>query len=163
MASPDARSPVTLRPALATDTPRLAAMSRDLIEAGLPWRYSAPALVRLLRDADHCGVVAVDERGTPLGFALMHFGEERAHLILLCVLADRQRQGIGRQLLEWLTASAQVAGIASLHLELRADNDSALAFYRTLGFSETLLLPGYYDGRIAARRMVRLLRQSAPA
>jgi len=160
MASPDA---VTLRPATATDTPRLATLSRDLIETGLRWRYTAPALVRLLRDPEHAGVVARDAGGGLLGFALMQFGDERAHLVLLCVQADGQRRGTGTRLLEWLTESARVAGIASLHLELRADNPGALAFYRAQGYTETAMLPGYYDGCIDARRMRRVLRQGAPA
>ena len=70
--------------------------------------------------------------------------------------------GIGRRLIDWLVESARVAGIASIHLELRADNVSAQAFYRALGFSETLVVPGYYDGRVSARRMLRMLRSPRP-
>ena len=41
--------------------------------------------------------------------------------------------GIGRRLHEWLIEPARVAGIASIRLELRADNAAALSFYRRLG------------------------------
>ena len=73
------------------------------------------------------------------------------------------RRGIGRQLLAWLIESAQVAGMASLHLELRAGNTEALAFYGALGFSPTLRMSGYYQGREHAVRMVRVLRTEQPA
>jgi ribosomal protein S18 acetylase RimI-like enzyme len=58
----------------------------------------------------------------------------------------------------WLLASAATAGIALVHVELRAQNEAAYAFYRSLGFAETLRLPGYYKGRETAIRMMRMLR-----
>ena len=92
------------------------------------------------------------------GFAVMQFGDEHAHLALLCVQPTQQRRGIGMRLHDWLVASARVAGIASIRLELRADNGAALAFYQRLGFTETQWVPGYYDGKIDARRMSLPLR-----
>lgn len=152
---------VTLRPARAAEAPVLAAMSRDFIEAGLGWRYSPARLRALMADREAVVLVACDGAGAVHGFAVMQFGDERAHLVLLCVQPGQRRRGIGRRLLEWLLETALVAGIASVHLELRADNDGALAFYRRLGFGQTLLVPGYYEGRIAARRMMRLLRPAS--
>jgi ribosomal-protein-alanine N-acetyltransferase len=146
-----------LRLARPADAPVLSAMSRDLIETGLPARYTPGRIQRLIRDPQTNTVVAQD--GTAVaGFAIMAFGDEHAHLQLMCVAPSQRRRGTGKSLIEWLVASAQVAGIASIHLELRADNADALAFYRQLGFTETVLVPGYYEGRIAARRMVRVLR-----
>lgn len=135
----------------------MALMSRDLIEAGLAWRYSPERVAGLIAESETAAVVASD--GTQLlGFAVMQFGDERAHLSLLCVQAAQQRRGIARRLIVWLLESAHVAGIASIQLELRADNEAARMFYRALGFNETILVPGYYEGRFAARRMVRILR-----
>lgn len=134
----------------------MAGLSRRLIEAGLGWRYTPPRMAALIDDPDHVALVACKSEQLH-GLAVMHFGEDQAHLVLLCVAAAQQRRGIGRRLVDWLVASAQVAGIRSVGLELRADNPAALAFYRRLGFVETRLVPGYYDGRIAARRMQRML------
>ena len=61
-------------------------------------------------------------------------------------------------MIEWLLASAQVAGVSSVHVELRASNAPAYAFYRALGFVETIRVPGYYRGRETALRMIRMLR-----
>ncbi|MBL8350633.1 MAG: GNAT family N-acetyltransferase [Burkholderiaceae bacterium] len=134
----------------------MAAMSRTLIETGLGWRYTPPRMAALIDDPDTVALVACDIERLR-GLAVMHFGEARAHLVLLCVDPARQRHGIGRRLVDWLLSSARVAGIGSVGLELRADNPAALAFYRRLGFVETRWLPGYYDGRIAARCMQRVL------
>jgi ribosomal-protein-alanine N-acetyltransferase len=149
---------ITLRLARRGDAPAMATMSRDLIDAGLGWRYSPTRIAALSRDPETVALVACD--GDALhGFAIMQFGDERAHLTLLCVRPSRQRLGLGRQLVEWLTASARVAGIASIHLELRADNATARAFYRALGFAETIVVPDYYAPGIAAQRMLRMLRR----
>ena len=51
--------------------------------------------------------------------------------------------------------------MVSIHVELRADNSGAFAFYRALGFVETLRVPGYYSGRVTAIRMLRMLRAAA--
>lgn len=138
----------------------MARMSRELIEAGLAWRYTPARMASLIRDHETVALVAC--KGSRVqGFAVMQFGEEHAHLSLLCVRPACQRQGIGRCLIEWLVESARVAGIVSIRLELRVDNAAALGLYRSMGFAETRLEPGYYDGQMAARRMMRALRASA--
>lgn len=152
---------LAIRLAAPRDAQAIALMSRDLVETGLGWKYDAARVLQAIRAPDTLAPVAC-ERGRIAGFALMEFGEERAHLALLAVRPAERRQGIGRLLVEWLVASARVAGIASLHLELRAGNEAARGFYRALGFDETIVVPGYYRGREAALRMIRVLRAAGP-
>ncbi|MBC5765167.1 GNAT family N-acetyltransferase [Ramlibacter albus] len=149
---------VTLRLARRADAPAIAELTRRHIEAGLAPRYSPARVARLIADRDTIALVADDTTGVQ-GFAIMAFGETRAHLQLLCVQPAQRRQGLARRMMDWLVESARVAGIASLHLELRADNETARAFYRRMGFEDTLVVSGYYEGRIDAVRMVRLLRR----
>jgi len=139
------------------DAAALATMSRDLIEVGLPWRYRAQSLRQLIADADTVTLVARDEDALA-GFGVMRIGDERAHLLLMAVRPVRQRHGVGRSMLQWLIASAATAGVASVHVELRARNTAAQAFYLAHGFAETLRVPGYYAGRESAIRMLRMLR-----
>ncbi|MBS0319550.1 MAG: GNAT family N-acetyltransferase [Proteobacteria bacterium] len=148
---------LVLEPARRGDAPVLAAMSRDLIEAGLGWEYREDRLARLIASADHVAIVARERRGVA-GFAVMQFGDEHAHLVLLAVQPDRQRQGIAVRLAGWLLQSALVAGSASIHVELREANVAARALYERLGFAETMRLDGYYRGRETAVRMIRVLR-----
>lgn len=139
------------------DAPALARMSRDLIETGLGWTYRPPRVAALIRDPETLAAVA-RRNARIAGFALMSFGGERAHLVLLAVEPAWQRRGIARRLVGWLVESAQTAGMASIHVELRADNDAAHAMYRALGFAETFRVPRYYRGVETAVRMVRVLR-----
>jgi ribosomal-protein-alanine N-acetyltransferase len=134
------------------DAPAVAAMSRQLIEYGLAWSWNEDRVERCLRNRD-CVVLAARDRRRVIGFAIMEFYAIHAHLNLLAVQPGFQRQGIGKQLLEWLEASARTAGIFKVHLELRANNDGARAFYEKLGFTEVGRKAAYYDGREDAVRM----------
>jgi ribosomal-protein-alanine N-acetyltransferase len=151
-----APSAIAVRPARADDSLAIARMSRDLIEAGLPWRYTPGRVAALIADDETAAIVACDGGRVP-GFALMTLGEENAHLVLLAVDPMARRRGVGRALIDWHVATARVAGLVSIGLELRADNDGALAFYRHLGFVETGFADGYYEGVVGARRMALAL------
>jgi ribosomal-protein-alanine N-acetyltransferase len=169
---------ITVRLAEPRDAQAIAMMSRDFIEAGLGWKYDAARVMRAIRDRETLCVVACESgkaaststaagtRGAITGFAIMEFGDERAHLVLLAVRPSHRRLGIGQRLLEWLVESARVAGMASIHLELRSNNDAARRFYRAMSFYETVLVPGYYrsgEGRKeGALRMLRVLRAPGP-
>jgi len=167
---------ITVRIAEPRDAQAIAMMSRDFVESGLGWKYDAPRVLRAIRDRDTLTVVACESgkgaapsaaaRGALAGFAIMEFGDERAHLVLLAVRPSHRRLGIGQRLLEWLLESARCAGMASIHLELRANNDAARRFYRAMSFYETVLVPGYYrsgEGRKeGALRMLRVLRAPGP-
>jgi len=148
---------LTLKLAAAADAGLIAMMSRELIETGLPWSWTPERVARNLAQADTLVLTARD--GAPLaGFAIMQFGDERAHLSLLAVRPDCQRHGLARRMLEWLTESALTAGIASIHLELRETNLAARRFYLEQGFAETVRVPGYYRGTETAVRMLRDIR-----
>ncbi len=163
---------ITIRLAEPRDAQAIAMMSRDFVEAGLGWKYDAARVLRAIRDRETLAVVACESgkngtgRGTLTGFAIMEFGDERAHLVLLAVRPSHRRLGIGERLLDWLLESARCAGTASIHLELRAGNESARRFYRAMSFHETVLVPGYYrsgEGRKeGALRMLRVLRAPGP-
>jgi ribosomal protein S18 acetylase RimI-like enzyme len=153
---------LSIRIAEPRDAQAIAEMSRDHIESGLGWRYDAARVLRAMRGRETVVLAARRARMPLAGFAIMDFGDERAHLVLLAVHPAHRRRGIGRGLFQWLLQSALTAGMASIHLELRADNEAARRFYRALGFSETVLMPRYYDGREAAMRMIRMLRAPGP-
>jgi len=153
---------LTLRLARLTDAPVIAGMSRDLIETGLGWSWGPERVARGIRNPDTSVLIAASGPQA-VGFAIMHFGDDHAHLNLLAVRPAHQRLGVGRQLVDWLIESALVAGIASVSLELRDANTTARRFYQALGFAEAASIPGYYRGRETALRMVRELRRAGQA
>lgn len=149
---------ITLRLATLDDAAAIAAMSRDLIEMGLGWTWTAARVARNIRSASTATVVACDPERV-VGFAIMYFGDEHAHLSLLAVRPEWQRTGLGRQLVAWLEESALTAGIGTIRLELRATNRAARRFYARLGFSEVARVPAYYGGVETAVRMSRDIRR----
>jgi [ribosomal protein S18]-alanine N-acetyltransferase len=152
---------LALRLAAPADAALIATLSRELIETGLGWSWTPERVLRCLRHRDTMVLTARDSERLA-GFAIMLFGEERAHLSLLAVRLEYQDQGVGRRMLDWLTESALTAGISSIHLELRERNLAARRFYLRQGFAETARIPGYYRGVETAVRMLRDIRVKAP-
>ena len=145
-----------IRIARPADHEVIAAMSRDYIEHGLGWSWTPERVLRAIRSPS-ATVLVVQRREALEAFAIMEFGDKRAHLALLAVHPMRRHLGLGTGLITWLEQSARVAGISSIRLEARADNHSAVAFYARLGFAETGRVPGYYEGVVDAVRLEKKL------
>jgi ribosomal-protein-alanine N-acetyltransferase len=149
-----------LRLATPGDAADIAMMSRDLIEYGLGWSWTRARVARNIAKRETATLVACSGKRI-VGFAMLYFGDDHAHLNLLAVRPAYQRAGLGRRMLTWLVDSARVAGISAIHLEVRSNNAGARRFYRALGFQEMTLLPRYYSGVEAAVWMARDLRVRA--
>jgi [ribosomal protein S18]-alanine N-acetyltransferase len=145
--------------ARASDARDIAEMSRDLIEQGLTWSWT-PARVQHFISGPESSVVVARRESRIAAFAIMHFGDDVAHLNLLAVAPEHRRQGIGSQLMDWLTLTALEAGVFRINLELRTNNEAARTFYSRLGFEQLGIVQGYYQGREAALRMSRQLAQT---
>ncbi|MGF1529021.1 MAG: GNAT family N-acetyltransferase [Candidatus Competibacterales bacterium] len=154
--------PITLELARYEDAARLALMARHLVEAGLPWSWTTPRIVQQLRRRDTVVVVARTGKRRVVGFAILRCGFENAHLLLLAVKPGYRRQGIGQQLLAWVEHTARTAGVARIHLEVRATNREAQTFYAALGYRMVERVPGYYQRREAALKLVHYLRLVDP-
>jgi ribosomal protein S18 acetylase RimI-like enzyme len=80
---------------------------------------------------------AADE--TPLGFISLTVREdvggiERAHVADLAVTDSARRTGVGTALMNAAESWARKLGMSVLSLDVWSTNESALAFYRRLGF-----------------------------
>jgi ribosomal-protein-alanine N-acetyltransferase len=138
------------------DARAIALLSREVIEAGLAWRWTPARVLRSLADANTNVIVARDASiVVPAGFAIMKYGEQEAHLMLLAVQSARRRQGVGQALLQWLEATARTAGTGVIRLETRVSNEVARAFYRAHGYVEIDRLARYYDGLEDAVRLAK--------
>ena len=147
-------SGLSLRLARPVDATTIANLSRDLIEYGLQWRWKPLRIAASIR-APNVNVLVARIHDNIAGFAIMRYGDADAHLDLLAVAPPYRRLGVGRQLLEWLEKCAVVAGIFSVALEVRAENEGAQLFYKRMGYRTLVHLPGYYQGIEAALRMGR--------
>jgi [ribosomal protein S18]-alanine N-acetyltransferase len=147
----------SVRLATAADALAIAEISRETIEHGLSWTWTAERVLKCVHDRS-TNVAVVDQQGGVLGFGIMKYGEQRAHLSLLGVQARHGKRGLGTLLLSWLEQSALVAGIERIGLEARVDNEVALAFYAKLGYVQTGTVAGYYYGVLDAVRLEKELR-----
>ena len=146
----------TIRLAAIGDARAIAEMSRDQIEAGLAWSWTPERVRQAIRNAS-TNVAVAEEGGHIVGFGIMGYGEEKAHLSLLAVSPTWRAHGLGAQLLDWLEQCARTAGLERIELETRADNLDALAFYGLRGYQRFNTVHGYYQGRIDAFRLVKYL------
>lgn len=89
---------------------------------------------RLFEDATRLpGFVAEAPSGHAIGFALLHFEEDEAEVVVLQSL--EQAQGAGTALLEAARANAHDAGCRRIWLVTTNDNLHALRFYQRRGWN----------------------------
>ncbi len=69
---------------------------------------------------------------------------DEVHILNLAVHPDWRRRGIGRALVGVVLDDASVRAAASVSLEVRRENISALALYRSLAFVESGVRRNYY-------------------
>lgn len=79
-----------------------------------------------------------------IGYALMMMVMDEAHLLNLSIAKHRQKQGLGRELLEHMIHIAKRHKSANMFLEVRVSNISAIALYENIGFCEMSVRRGYY-------------------
>jgi ribosomal-protein-alanine N-acetyltransferase len=139
----------TVRPATPEDLAEVAALEADnlgvdawsegLLAEGLAGRL--PTIHYLVAEA-HEGIV---------GHAVTSLAGDIAELQRISVTPARRRAGVASELLEACVELAVADGEADrMLLEVRADNEAALAFYAARGFVEVDRRPKYYrDGATA--------------
>jgi len=84
-----------------------------------------------------------DGRDEVIGFSLFRAVADESELLLLGVLEDRQRRGVGGQLLGDFLERNRNDGVERVHLEVR-DGNPAVEMYRNAGFSPVGRRRNYY-------------------
>jgi ribosomal-protein-alanine N-acetyltransferase len=82
--------------------------------------------------------------GDVVAYGVLALGDGTADLDNLTVRADHERRGIGSWMLRVLLDEAGGRGAREVLLEVRHDNDPAIALYRADGFIEINRRRGYY-------------------
>ncbi len=134
--------------ATSADASAIANLSRNVIEQGLGWSWTAPRVLKALRD-DATNVIVArkhDLAGEVAGFAILKYGDDTAHIVLFAVDAAYRRCGIGSASMSWLESTARTAGINTIVLEARSGHYEARAFYKQNGFNEIGVRVSYYRG-----------------
>jgi len=143
-----------LRQARFRDATQIGHLSRTIIEYELGWSWTPQRIAKKIKDKSTYAVVAV-EGDHVVGFAVMSYLENEAHLDLFGVDPNYQRKGVGMKLIEWLEKTALVSGIGIIYLETRLKNKTGRKFYQKLGYKNIQRIHQYYDGRETAIRLAK--------
>lgn len=79
----------------------------------------------------------------PVGFSLTRTVADESELLLIAVLPDHHRRGIGKMLLDDFLGRSRSRKVARVHLEVR-DGNPAIAMYSSAGFSPVGRRRNYY-------------------
>lgn len=96
-------------------------------------------------------ILAVDRnRESVVGFSLFRTVADESELLLIAVLPDEQRRGVGTLLLEDFLGRAREERLRRVHLEVR-DGNAAIGMYRAAGFSPVGRRRNYYHAASGKR------------
>jgi ribosomal-protein-alanine N-acetyltransferase len=104
--------------------------------------------------------VVSDPQQKLIGYFLLMMAVDEAHLLNISVRRDWQRHGIGRMLLDQVTALARASGMASILLEVRPSNQRAVEIYRRYGYVPIGLRKNYYPAADNQREDAIVMRFS---
>jgi len=113
-------------------------------------------------------VVAVpaDDPDRPIGYAGLLAPDTEADVQTIAVAAQAQGRGVGGILIDALIAEAARRSAGSLLLEVRANNEPAIALYTKRGFERIAIRRRYYQPEDVDAWVMRLRpvgdRQAAP-
>jgi ribosomal protein S18 acetylase RimI-like enzyme len=105
--------------------------------AGLvrPWNDPRADIQRKLGEQPELFLVG-DDDGEVIATAMAGYDGHRGWVHYLAVDPNRQRSGIGRQLMAEVERMLKERGCPKLSLQVRSDNSGVIGFYRGLGYGE---------------------------
>lgn len=112
-------------------------------ESAVRQELDAPARFYFADVAEADGVA--ERRSVIRGYAGFWYDGDDAEIMTIGVGRDYQRHGIAAALLQRLIDEARTQGAARMLLEVRVDNDPALALYERFGFQRLGLRKRYYQ------------------
>lgn len=153
---------IRIRPVGREELDALFALDQVCFRPGIA--YSKVELKYFLFRPGAISMIAEGEGGIA-GFAIVAVRAERGarigHIVTLDVDPARRRHGVGKLLMDALMERCREDGAAVMRLEVAVDNESAIRFYRRLGFEATGRIRGFYMGKLDALVMERGLAVAA--
>jgi len=128
--------------------------------------YEFPWTERIFSDCIRvgyqCWMALVEQR--VVGHAVISVTSGESHILNLSIGRDYQRQGLGRQFIEFLVDEARARDAQTMLLEVRPSNTAAISCYNAAGFNEIGSRKDYYpaaDGREDALLFARHITPSS--
>lgn len=145
MASPAPTHIYTLDAGGSADIPEVMAVMEAAFGDAFGEGWSRSQLAGILPMAGVSLMLARSNGGECAGFSLARRVADESELLLIAVVPDRRREGVGRMLLDYFLGEARDFGIKRVHLEVR-DGNLAVTMYRALGFEPVGRRRNYYQG-----------------
>jgi len=150
---------IQLRGVERADLDALFALDHKCFPPGIA--YSRADLRYYLSHPRSFSVVAEDAAKSIVGFAIaescLEGGKRIGHVITIDVTPEARRNGLGCMLMDALLDRLRNVGTTKVRLEVAIDNAGAQAFYQQLGFVKTGRIRGFYQGKLDALTMEKLL------
>ena len=138
-------SAFTVRRALLSDAPSIAAAEREYIDCAWNEKQIADEIL------DTAAVFLTAERdGEFVGYLSGSIAVDECEISNIAVLPQYRRLGAGKALFDAMLKELVSRGVRSVFLLVRTDNAPAVGLYRKLGFAEVGMRPRYYKGQDAA-------------
>jgi ribosomal-protein-alanine N-acetyltransferase len=131
---------VTLAPLRHADVPRCHEIEQTLFPGDDPWSENA-FRSELDNGNYYIGAYADDEL---IGYAGLAASQYEASVHTIAVIGHWQGRGVGKMLLKDLLARVDEINVP-VYLEVRTDNEPAIALYRAHGFEQLGLRRRYYQ------------------
>ena len=149
-------SPARLREATLEDLDALVRLEEETFDTD---RISRRSFRRFLQnDTDYLLVAEIETGVAGYILLLKHRGTRLARLYSICVDATARGRGIAEALMRAGEDAVRQRGCAYLRLEVRRDNDPAIALYRKLGYRLFGTIPHYYEDDQEALRFEKRIR-----
>ena len=142
-----------LRPMVVGDVDEVHALETSVVPH--PW---SRANFRDSLSSGYDAWVLREPHGPLVGYFLVMYAPDEAHLLDVAVCDGRQGHGLGRFLLDRITARARAMRVESILLEVRPSNERALEVYRRYGYAEIGRRKGYYPAGAGRREDAIVMR-----
>jgi len=107
-----------------------------------PW--PASAMEEEIERRSWSRVALAEESGRATGFIVYWLVDRELHLLNLATSPSFRRQGVARELIDFMLAEGHRRSLWQVVLEVRESNDAALGLYEGFGFSRVGRRPRYY-------------------
>ncbi|MDH3296778.1 MAG: ribosomal protein S18-alanine N-acetyltransferase [Gemmatimonadota bacterium] len=147
---PAARSGLVLRKMVLSDLPDVVRIENRSFST--PWQE---ATFRGLLRRRSAALLAAEDAGRLVGYAVLWFAANEAELGDIAVLPEARRRGLGRWILEGALRAARDRGAEEVYLEVREANVEARRLYEKAGFETIGTRPSYYSSPVEDAILMR--------
>lgn len=137
----DGKGQIVFRPMEVRDIPGVQVLERHCFT--MPW--SRGIFHNELTKNDNAYYVVAELDNEIIGYAGVWIILDEGHITNIAVHPKYQRRGIGRTLMETITAYAAQRGAVRMTLEVRVSNYVAQDLYKKLGYQICGVRKGYYQ------------------